>query len=1748
MMKISSELRASLSQAFAREIIRERELHAVDIAMGYQDAVLFAKGLYSDLEAQASPDVDHKVALYVPSEKEDVLFPSISEELRGYCASFDRVVNLREEVARVQERRRQGIASKKLVLTIIFVDSRISSYGWDVVPGHSLDGILKSIVRERLEVLAPAQIELARSIGIERWCSKQSAELPNKRTTAANVTEFVLKLSSPDLTGQIGRYLYLVGLVPDARTLDSGSSDVLDDVAIRENAQVMARLGRNALFNLAQRFEKAGVRDDDKRVRFRVVKFLERRDGAHENLGDVATWGPELLQQGDDLLFDKWLIHSSVPLPIRALTIKSFRDSEGRVIPKCKLRQDPPNDEDAALYVEVALDSDTGEVRTRGSVNVEWETDPRTVVGIDKWEVTIVPPEYLRDLESEANLAKRKVKGSLRKATIQLTNVDPLLHPSGTKLVVRIRALDEFGNYVEFADSNPRQEVDVESNEFEVRYSDVTPPAPSSSTENAPSLAFALLDAVTTHAFDSPRAKLVGFVENSMVHLSIKNQPETTPSAAKSRTPQTRLNYQIRSSEMLALLQLRLLRDVTYTHAFSAAVTSSAQLDTGDFEAKVLVLPEEFLKARKEFFDAIVETATPDAEAPPLSESSEDGDAGEGKIEVRHLVEFARWSEGGLPTRVSHALDTYLEAYLRGLREGCTDLLSIDTLEISVSGIDSVHRAAVLMPTHPLRAAWLRDYEAAMSNWQTLLAQLRSDSRPEQMDLELCKRLNPANQPFVISAFDGSDLAWAEEPIFGYGFYMSPTTVDDDGRDETTDYEGVAEAMIRALGLTRSEVTRQLRVAAVTRAFRSQVESQLADTRVSVIALNPGSGDLIAAAIKSQQVLDAEADDEMSLRRQFDVLAYSGFIPFSLPLEKVADLQKQLRSATLKDRLFLLPPLSVTQRPRYRKRGSDVEELLSLDEESAHIAIAHGLVDGVVNVASAVPQRSDYVYGLVSPLVSTLIEDSDEEGWQIGPSQLDEAASKLRRANDEHLRALAAFRKLGEGGVGIRASLGGRGNRDLGALHRRSDRVVLSDRFASIEWFRAAADDSFGEAYIIDYAPDFVEGFGDRVIVSTSHKEEFLRIFERSLEELGLERFGSRQVFIDNLLRISGRLALQLVGNNTKANEAAGLAVVIEALGEKREIEDWFIIPVDSHPELFGTSARPNDEPALRCDLLLVKFDDGKLRIRCVEVKARNAGHIDVALKRHIAAQLASTESVLRERFLTSESPRVDEALQLAHFRSILHHYLDRAVTNGFLRSGEVARWHDHIEKWSPSAGATVSREGFIVSIEDTPRPPEEVEGAIIRFICADDLLNTRITSKSESRTRAFGGAPIGTGDNAKTRSDPPSSEDGPPASRRTPTPQPPSPAPATNSAAPAASGNGQEEPSRESLAAPKMPVAKPSSSVLVDLGTDQSKGPVIWTIETKGSPHAFIVGSTGSGKSVTTRRIIKAFSEHAVPTMIIDYHGDMADNAPSGAQVLSVVRDGLGFHPFEVGSDPTQLNAALHEISEVISFVCELGDIQQNHIYRALIKAFQDLGWVNGKAGERLPTMAEFATAVEAIEKGAKGKNARVRITPITDFGLFRDDAKGFNPLGAGQGLVVDLRGQLEVVQLAASSFLLRKLYREMFNWPADSTIKVAAVLDEAHRFAKDKSLPKILKEGRKYGVSVVVASQSVDDFDKNVLVNCGTKIVFKTNFPESKMVAKLLHGPGGQDLGDEITRLPVGTAFCSIGSGATRRVDMKM
>lgn len=291
-------------------------------------------------------------------------------------------------------------------------------------------------------------------------------------------------------------------------------------------------------------------------------------------------------------------------------------------------------------------------------------------------------------------------------------------------------------------------------------------------------------------------------------------------------------------------------------------------------------------------------------------------------------------------------------------------------------------------------------------------------------------------------------------------------------------------------------------------------------------------------------------------------------------------------------------------------------------------------------------------------------------------------------------------------------------------------------------------------------------------------------------------------------------------------------------------------------------------------------------------------------------------------------------------------------------------------------------------------------------------------------------------------------------------------------------------------------------------LGHDAGGSPVHWRLSTKGSPHAFVIGIPGQGKSVTTRRIIRNFSEQGLATLVFDFHGDMAANPPEGARVIDAAR-GLPFNPFEpeVGIG-RPINTTAWEIAEIVGHVAGLGTIQQNHVYKALISVYAAHGWVGTTVGSGTPTISEFAEAVEVTEAGAKGRNARDRLRPFTDFGLFvEESSEGFRIREHGRDLVFDVsKIGLEEVQRFAASFLLRRVYREMFSWDQDGTLKLAVVLDEAHRLARDVTLPKVMKEGRKYGLSVVVASQSADDFHKDVLGNAGTKIIFRTNYPASR------------------------------------------
>src|SRR5262249_20274759 len=213
-------------------------------------------------------------------------------------------------------------------------------------------------------------------------------------------------------------------------------------------------------------------------------------------------------------------------------------------------------------------------------------------------------------------------------------------------------------------------------------------------------------------------------------------------------------------------------------------------------------------------------------------------------------------------------------------------------------------------------------------------------------------------------------------------------------------------------------------------------------------------------------------------------------------------------------------------------------------------------------------------------------------------------------------------------------------------------------------------------------------------------------------------------------------------------------------------------------------------------------------------------------------------------------------------------------------------------------------------------------------------------------------------------------------------------------------------------------PAAVNQGAVVVRLGLDQGGAEVRWELSPGGSPPAFILGIPGQGKSVTTRSLIRQFAAQGLPSLVLDFHGDLAARAPAGSAVVDASA-GLPFSPFELVTEERLINQSAWEIAEIVAYVCGLGEIERSNVYRGIQAAYQTAL----RDGARIPTMAEVADAVTAAEEGARGRNARDRIRPLTDFGLFEPvTGATFDPT-AGPGAVVDVsRIGLERVQIAAS------------------------------------------------------------------------------------------------------------------------------
>ena len=1609
--------------------------------------------------------------------------------------SADRATEIRNEVGEVSSARDKDTSLDGLGLVLMTTPSSpaFSSVGPGVLKSIGYDDVLRLAARVIIENFDLTKyVDVLTETFSYKWSDGHN-ELPE--SSEGHALLFAIAASG----GEIGPELWRIGLIPDLGEIDVATR-------IRANRHVVETLctpvGKR---DVANRLSSAGVKLTP--VTRQVSSFLEIQD-----LSFAARWCSKLLvEKNGELTFEKWKLDDVVAGYIDDLKVLPFRDANGAVIPASKLSQGGDKNHSDPIYAVMKFNLD-GEPTKAPTVVIEWETDPAKVAVIAQWVVSLVIPEAYRELEQEPLIVKN-VKGDKRKMNFKIDiNREDLpegVGEAGLLVCLEIAAFDEDGLPVCFRSNG--QHASMESQEFEIRFLDIDiEPISKTRGDNSVSpsearLSVAVLadlpDHVETIVFkDYARVFDIGFVEVG----------------EKARILHSRT---IRTVPNLISIQSRLVEDSATPQVAYFEGRSGKRLTIQDVLFEAVTLPPSLVHARFEFLEELKISCS---------------------TRGRALVEVAVWTHS-----LSEKLDIYLEEFERALSLGTAEyrnsLLRMETFEIALEDKRGTTRSTIVLPTHPMRAAWIREYSEQLDNMTKSVLQFPLDERPSQVDLKTIRRISASNYPFVLGQQSGELVVYGEEMAFGYGFYMSP---------KNADYDVIMSMVLETLDAERSASFEAVRIANLGRVVDKFLETKKNSDVLSLLTLNEGDGHLVASVL-ARFFQDETDESEARAAYRLMVKCYADRFPFSDPVRKLHELQIARSAATRSGLSHLAPPVGVSVRDR--------EKMLE-DTENVHLAIALGLASGNFANRDLRYSRVAHMNGVITG--SQTEKSLESEEWFTSAHTGAVQKSELSMLHEKLLHCAQSGQASGGETLGVQVELSANTKFEIRSLHDRADRVVTIDRFVGLDWYEEAQTIGLGATYVLDYTPDFVEGMSDRLIVTTRYRDEMVRVIGSAMKEMGLAAIGSETAVINNLGLVSGRLALNLLSRNPQAHEAVGLAVTISYLKSEGKLDGWIVIPVDSHLEIFGVDVQNRRESGRRCDMLLARFVDECLEIRCVEVKERQGGNVSDKLIERIAEQLNNTVEILADRFLRVDNVRVDRLVQSAHFSSILHHYIDKAHVQRLIDSQQWLSYHQGADNLSNGC-YQLSREGYVVALQGAAQEIRNYDGIPIQVITELDLVGTQFTTSAEALTRSVVST---TADNVtfssgeddsdvnlvdSEESKKVSSEEVTPTAndKESETTNVASKHDETNLNEVSAVGAGEETNSEtnvelgaksaEAVSGTEAAITEQRdypTSVVVELGHDLANQVVNWEVSTKGSPHAFILGITGQGKSVTTRQIVNSFAIQGLPSIILDLHGDMAANPPHNAKVVDARKDGLGFSPFQLsGHLAADINDSAFEIAEIVGYVCDLGEIQTMHVYRGMSQAYKELGWVDGQVGERLPTMTEFADAVEAVESGAKGKNARERLMPFTDFGLFRDtDDQVFDPTGGGNGLVIDLHGyKNEKVLRAASSFILRKIYREMFLWPQDSTMKLALVLDEAHRFAKDKTLPKLMKEGRKYGISCLVASQSISDFDKEVSGNAGTKIVFRTNFPESKKVAETVRGAGKNDLSKIIEQLNVGEAY---------------
>ncbi len=1059
-------------------------------------------------------------------------------------------------------------------------------------------------------------------------------------------------------------------------------------------------------------------------------------------------------------------------------------------------------------------------------------------------------------------------------------------------------------------------------------------------------------------------------------------------------------------------------------------------------------------------------------------------------------------------------VDDYLLASAAALEQGGPELALANTVEVrSLSGRTL---GLIVLPAHPVRLAWHAAYDQ-------LAAHARYEEETTAANVvTVLKSLDSAQFPAVLPGLEpGQGFVFGDT----LGFHAVAMVSDLDPEPKAAIslmaacLAGERQETPPGIGRNSVEVLAREISHYLDCHTRSDGEGQgIGPDLLLVHAIKPGDGLIVARtlgrALESRPArAEEDTEEERDLCFVLDLFPSEG--QEAIAGQFLLDVARRRRAGAgtvdQEDRWMLETVQRSGDIPVPRLRWARREG--AAPRTFAHVALAFDIFESRIEaiLAETLSQESRplHGYGLIAAMDRQIML-GDQPTWRVflPPKVEGEKHRANRTLTDRLVRlhdAVARATAVRSGGDRscwpvLTTRLPRESQEQIRDLHRTSDWVVTADRNVCIEYFDSPKEaPAVYDAYVIDCVPERNDLGCLQLVTSTCNLDEVRNLFDEMLAEMGLSASARNCEFLlSHLKGLSGRLAIRLASDATKAGELVALALVHGACATADAgspvwlpLTDGFFIPLDEIGDIVPRADGEAGENR-RADLVFVTAAPRRpLEFRFVEVKFRR--HLRTArstdLLERMEAQTAAVRRRWDEHFFRAKSP-VTRALRRSALARMLYFYVDKANRHHLL----------------PEAHERLRREIDKLLVQGDDYAPGTPERPDYGYVFCPELRTVefeRLYLTGHEAVNLFlvgiSGLPEGGAPTAKpAREEEAPIPPGQPSSRNeggTPT-------------APAADDEGKG--GLEAATAAFGPV----DILLGRHATTEER--VHWRLSIKSNPHLMIVGLPGMGKTTCLVNLCRQLHSAGIMPIVFSYHPDIDEKIEVACgRVNAIDYDGLGFNPLQIASiSPHAHVDVASELRDIFAAIFpDLGDIQTEEMRQAIKQSYTDLGWggdMEGPTPLNVPPFQAFFDILRAKPKPNAGIMAR--LTELSDYGFFRTSGKTRSPLDIDRPSVLRIhKTSNELLQRAFASFVLYSIYKDMFKRGPQGALTHAVVFDEAHRASRLKLLPTMAKECRKFGIALVLASQEARDFDASLFSAIASYLALRVTEHDAKTIAKV-------------------------------------